>query len=185
MLSWPARERGRCPSRRRLCNRPSVTSAERGVSVALMQNADSPPPPLPEWLMAALTRRKVSTLSDNLAPLTVEDHAAIEEELASALLRVREAPEGTRNDALNRNAFLIGKMVGAGAVQHSIALERLTEAALAAGLDPIEARRTAESGLRAGMKRPWTPRASDAVLNRINQDHFFALLGHVGFVLRE
>ena len=24
----------------------------------------------------------------------------------------------------------------------------------------------AESGLRAGMRRPWTPRASDAALNR-------------------
>jgi hypothetical protein len=142
-------------------------------------------PPLPGWLFVELTGAKFDAVSDRLAPPTEEDRSESQREFEAALSRIKGADEGTRNDTLNRNAFLIGKMVGAQALEYGAALERLIEAALAAGLGPIEARRTAESGLRAGTKRPWTPRTSDAALNLINRDHFYALEGRVGFVFRE
>ena len=143
------------------------------------------PPPLPEWLLVELTGTKIDTVSDHFAPPTEEDRSEIDREFAAALSRVRGAEEGTRADTLNRNSFLIGKMVGAQAVEYRAALAALIDAALAAGLEPLEARRTAESGMRAGMKRPWTPSASQTALHVINRDHFYALEGRVGFVFRE
>ena len=48
-------------------------------------------------------------------------------------MKMREAKAGARNDTLNRCAFVIGKMIGAGAIDQSEALSRILDAATAAG----------------------------------------------------
>jgi putative DNA primase/helicase len=72
----------------------------------------------------------------------------------SELQRVRNAREGVRNDTLNKAAFALGQLVGAGVLDEATVEHELTNAALACGLDEKEARKTITSGLRAGMAQP-------------------------------
>jgi hypothetical protein len=76
--------------------------------------------------------------------------AAVEREAA----KVREATEGTRNDALNTAAYSLGQLIaGAGLGENYVRLT-LTEAATAAGLGAVETQKTITSGLRAGSNEP-------------------------------
>lgn len=68
--------------------------------------------------------------------------------------RVILAPQGERNDTLNRAAFALGTLVAAGAVLEQEAAERLIYAAGRNGLDRPEAERTVRSGLEAGKEHP-------------------------------
>jgi hypothetical protein len=68
--------------------------------------------------------------------------------------RVARAPTGSRNDTLNRAAFALGRLVGAGMLDAWLAGRVLTDAALHAGLGRAEIRRTIRSGLTAGRRQP-------------------------------
>ena len=74
--------------------------------------------------------------------------------LRNASDRVAGASPGGRNNALNREAFIVGRYVGAGAIEEAVAMQRLTSSAARAGLTASEAGPTARSGLQAGMKEP-------------------------------
>jgi hypothetical protein len=76
--------------------------------------------------------------------------AALEGEAAA----VASAPEGQRNDRLNRSAFRIGQLVAAGQIDPADAIDVLEEAARFAGLGEREAERTVRSGLEAGREKP-------------------------------
>jgi Bifunctional DNA primase/polymerase, N-terminal len=76
----------------------------------------------------------------------------IDRRLEGAVRRVAEAAPGTRNDELNKQAHLLGRMIAAEGVSFRLAEARLTEAAQACGLDLVETRNTIASGLRAGME---------------------------------
>jgi hypothetical protein len=67
---------------------------------------------------------------------------------------VAAAPEGTRNDTLNRAAFNLGQLVGAHVLGRADAERHLLAAALACGLPPAEALATIRSGLDAGAQHP-------------------------------
>lgn len=70
---------------------------------------------------------------------------------------VRNAPEGNRNDQLNRSAFALGQIVGSGHLDEATVRHELMAAAKAAGLDRAEASTTLESGLVAGRESPRWP----------------------------
>jgi hypothetical protein len=74
--------------------------------------------------------------------------------LAAEADRVAWAPVGTRNDTLNRAAFALGRLVGAGLVDESAVRYELTRAARHAGLGRVETARTIRSGLTAGRRLP-------------------------------
>lgn len=133
--------------------------------------ADRPIAPLPDWLVHALTRTSPA-LPD---PAGVLDPAVLDPRLnprgdalrtersyaayAAAALRgevrrVRDARPGTRNDTLNRAAYSLGQLVGAGLLDHDRALGELHDAARAIDLPPREAAATIRSGLTAGSHRP-------------------------------
>ena len=76
--------------------------------------------------------------------------AALDREL-DELARTRE---GARNSQLNRAAYALGQLVGAGALERSDVESLLESTALAIGLDPHETRATVKSGLDAGAKTP-------------------------------
>lgn len=110
-------------------------------------------------------------LSKALAPLTapapqplngtrVWGYAAAA--LRSEAARVANAPEGVRNDRLNRSAFSLGTLVGAGALPRDQVEASLTQAAAAAGISTREAARTIASGLAAGVGRPRELRGTPA-----------------------
>jgi hypothetical protein len=67
---------------------------------------------------------------------------------------VAAAPEGARNDTLNRAAYALGQLVGAGALERAEVEDALMAAAEACGLGAAEAERTIRSGLEAGMQVP-------------------------------
>jgi putative DNA primase/helicase len=64
------------------------------------------------------------------------------------------APEGERNDRLNKAAFSLGQIIAGGGLDRDIVEAALLTAATTAGLPETEARRTIQSGLAAGMKEP-------------------------------
>jgi hypothetical protein len=68
--------------------------------------------------------------------------------------RVARAAVGSRNDTLNRAAFGLGRLVGAGLLDVWLVSQVLTDAALHAGLGRAEIRRTIRSGLTAGRRQP-------------------------------
>ncbi|MFI6073644.1 bifunctional DNA primase/polymerase [Actinoplanes sp. NPDC051343] len=68
--------------------------------------------------------------------------------------RVARAPAGTRNDTLNRAAFALGRLVGAGLLDQGDVVRQLDAAARFAGLGRAEIRRTIRSGLVAGRRAP-------------------------------
>ncbi len=71
--------------------------------------------------------------------------------------QVRTAAAGGRNHRLNRAAFNLGQIVGAGLLDADTVTDHLHHAALGAGLGAKEASTTIRSGLRAGMARPRVP----------------------------
>lgn len=68
--------------------------------------------------------------------------------------RVARAMVGTRNDTLNRAAFALGRLVGAGLLDERTVARELAAAARYAGLPRLETMRTIRSGLTAGRRRP-------------------------------
>jgi Bifunctional DNA primase/polymerase, N-terminal len=77
--------------------------------------------------------------------------------LDAAVDRVSRAPVGTRNDTLNRAAFALGRLVGAGLLDAGTVARELGGAARFAGLGYGETRRTIHSGLTAGRRHPALP----------------------------
>jgi hypothetical protein len=65
-----------------------------------------------------------------------------------------QALEGTRNDTLNKSAFAMGQLVGAGMLDEESTAAVLEDAGQRIGLDAGEVRRSVASGLRAGLRYP-------------------------------
>jgi hypothetical protein len=81
--------------------------------------------------------------------------------LRGELERLGAAPEGTRNHTLNRVAFRLGQLVGAGHLDEADLAARLVAAGVAVGLGPGEVAATVRSGLAAGRASPRGPRRLD------------------------
>jgi len=115
-------------------------------------------PALPEDVAAALRQRKAAKgRAPQLRLLPPDRHGsnaygrrAVELELA----RVRQAPEGRRNDELNAAAFSLGQLHAGGELED--VQDDLLAAALEAGLPQGEAEKTIRSGWIAGAKEPRT-----------------------------
>jgi hypothetical protein len=120
-------------------------------------------PAMPEWLLER-TREPSRSAPSGREPIRIDQaieawaRAALEDEAA----RVRSAPEGTRNNTLNRAAFCIGQIVGAGLLDTATAETTLIDTAISTGLTEHEARQTTRSGLRAGIERPRGPQRTPA-----------------------
>jgi putative DNA primase/helicase len=70
------------------------------------------------------------------------------------MIALRRAGEGTRNDTLNRAAFNLGTLIGAGLLVRSTVERHLLSAALAIGLSEKEAYTTIKSGIETGISEP-------------------------------
>lgn len=74
--------------------------------------------------------------------------------LAREIDQLRATGEGGRNDQLNVAAFSLGTLVGAGILDEAQAIQELTDAAQAIGLEADEIRDTVRSGLAGGKQKP-------------------------------
>jgi len=110
--------------------------------------------PLPGWLLE-LVRSPDRTDCERRATLqpihiTAYASAALEREAGEAAA----ARAGQRNDRLNRAAFKLGQLVGAGVLDAAAATAALVAAGLAAGPGEHKIRSTVRRGLHAGMRHP-------------------------------
>lgn len=138
------------PSGRRYAWVPDATPLER----------------LPSWI--------ATPPSPPAAPLAVERAPSYARRALQAECdRVARAPRGTRNDTLNRAAFALGTLVGAGVLDEGEVATALQAAALRAGLasrEPLpvdEVAATIASGLGAGRARPRRLRPRSAPATRV------------------
>lgn len=118
------------------------------------------PAPCPPWL-EAVARTAPAPASPPERPaapaLPIGDsrqRAYLFRALEGELQRVLDATEGGRNSTLNRAAYSLGQLVGAGLIDEDALTSALLEAAAAVGLDEAEAVPTIRSGLRAGAQHP-------------------------------
>ncbi len=81
-------------------------------------------------------------------------------DLGRIAAQVKGAPDGQRNDLLNRAAFTCGGLIAVGRLTYDEAYAALDEAAAEAGLLPWERRATIKSGLRGGLQHPMEQRRS-------------------------
>lgn len=88
------------------------------------------------------------------------EYARREKYAQAALLgeaeKVKAAPNGMRNDALNRAAFSLSQFLESGLLDEETIAETLNEAAQIAGLGVTEIRATLRSGMKAGSLKPRT-----------------------------
>jgi hypothetical protein len=116
-------------------------------------------PQTPDWVVELLTPPTHVANARPFAPgHPVHDssnwaRAALDAEIRS----IRAALQGSRNMTLNRSAFCLGQIVGAGLLeQHSV--ERLLiDSGIGVGIGESEATVTVRSGLRAGLDHPRGP----------------------------
>ncbi|MEU4828111.1 bifunctional DNA primase/polymerase [Actinomadura sp. NPDC023710] len=126
---------------------------------------DAPPAELPQWLARLLTSAPLpapllsaSSVAGTVADLPAYVQAALKGEAA----RVADAVTGGRNHALNKAAYNLGRLTGAGALDPETAATVLFEAAAVhfgptrADVTPTEARATIRSALAAGARNPRT-----------------------------
>ena len=125
------------------------------------ENPDHQLPHPPGWLLDRL-REPLRPAARSMPPTTEPSssrrisawaRAALERELA----KVSAAQEGTRNSTLNRSAFSLGQIAGAGALAADEVERLLLDRATAIGLGEREARATIASGLSAGTLQPRVP----------------------------
>ncbi|MBF0561100.1 MAG: bifunctional DNA primase/polymerase [Alphaproteobacteria bacterium] len=116
--------------------------------------ADVPFAPAPAWLLD-LIRGGASVAVPPSAPASATGQSAYAERaLDGELATLRRAAVGHRNDALNRAAFALGQLVGAGALDRGGVERHLVATAIAIGLSESESRATIRSGLDDGCATP-------------------------------
>jgi len=118
---------------------------------------DLTPPPAPAWLLRLVAPPPAPAMSD--VPKRLQDGGSTPRRYAVAALRraverVATARQGTRNDALNQQAFAMARFIRDNALDPSEVALALTCAAREAGLHPPEIEQTLASALRAGRGRP-------------------------------
>jgi putative DNA primase/helicase len=109
----------------------------------------------PAWLLALAS--KPEHKRDAPPPCTDRPSAWAEAAIDSVLAELRRAAEGERNSALNRAAFRLGQVAGAGLIREAAAIPLLQATALAIGLDEGEIEATVRSGWTAGLAEPRGP----------------------------
>ncbi len=124
---------------------------------------DTAPAPLPAWLAHLLTTPPAPLLGAPSVAGTVADLPAyVQAALKGEAERVTDAVTGGRNHALNKAAYNLGRLAGAGALDADLAGSVLYEAAAVHfctgpnAFTPADARATIRSALAAGARNPRT-----------------------------
>src|SRR5688572_4665051 len=113
---------------------------------------------------AAPAADRSSAPPTHLAPATQADPYAVAA-LDRALRAIAAAPEGTRNEVLNREAHGLGGFVGQGRLSRTLVEIVLIEATRAAGWsEPGKTEATIRSGIVSGMQQPRTDGLPDQML---------------------
>lgn len=110
-------------------------------------------PPAPEWLLEVL--RKPEPTPPAAVTTTEPTSTYVDRAVEDEMQKLRSTPVGARNDQLNRSAFALGTMIGAGWLDQGRAEAELRAAAFAIdhGKEPgLSA--TIRSGIESGKRNP-------------------------------
>jgi hypothetical protein len=108
------------------------------------------PSPIPGWLLTLVRRPPVER-----KPITATERSGYAgKALTLEVAAVASAVEGTRNHVLNRAAWNLGTLVGAGLLGAEDVRARLVEAGLACGLQQGEVAATVARGIADGIAHP-------------------------------
>jgi len=110
--------------------------------------SDCDPVPLPEWLAGLASKAKPEPLR-RTEPAPAKAAAYVRAAVSAEAEAVARAPQGQRNDQLNKSAYSIARFVQDGQLGADAMTEALTAAALRAGLTAAEAHRTIGSALKS------------------------------------
>jgi hypothetical protein len=137
-------------------------SRHRSGGLYLLEARGGQLPELPAWIVDAVHAPQREPLKFDRASkaATAWGRAALDGELRG----LQQATEGVRNDTLNRVAFRLGQIVGAGCLDEADVAPLLIQRGIAIGLREREVVKTVRSGLRAGEGSPRGPTASADVL---------------------
>jgi hypothetical protein len=119
-------------------------------------------PPIPPWLSERLNAPKEPPPAARPTFVPPTMWGGREERYAFRTLeklrgQIESIQPGTRNESLNKAAFGLGQMAGAGWIPQTLVERVLLDAAARCGLSATEAQRTIASGLNAGMRQPRAP----------------------------
>lgn len=121
--------------------------------------------PLPQWVIDAINnpnpppwREKPKTATAAQPSRYVQHESPyIAAAISRAIANVLNAPEGTRNETLNREAYSLAGLPGVEPIDH------LLSPAITSGLQELESRASIASGTRAGRDKPRTLPAPSAI----------------------
>lgn len=113
----------------------------------------------PEWLLRRCVKLSLQARPARL-PIDTGGNAWADTALRNEIAALLAAPEGKRNETLNKAAFNLGQIVAGGSLSEQTVTERLSAAALGIGLEPVETAASIKSGLQAGFKTPRQPKAA-------------------------
>jgi hypothetical protein len=119
------------------------------------------PAPLPRWIATALRKQlevpapRIPALPDPVGP---RGSAYAMAALRAETHRMATATDGTRHDTLNKAAFNLGQLVGAGLLPEPAVITSLADAARQSGLPERDIPRIIRSGMTAGTRHPRVPR---------------------------
>jgi len=135
---------------------PSVhPSGKRYEWLADARPSKTPLAPMPEWLVALLSKPEQPAAP---RPATAERSPSHDKYVQTAwereFVNVATCPEGSRNQTLNKAAYNLGTLVGAGQLSEPAVRSHLEHAAVACGLAKSEFLPTIASGLAAGIANP-------------------------------
>ena len=114
------------------------------------------PDPFPDWIADALDEHPDPPADPRPVPpagtrgATAYAMAALRNECD----RMATAADGTRHDTLNKAAFNLGQLVGAGLLPELAVITSLADAASQAGLPDRDIPRIIRSGIEAGIRNP-------------------------------
>jgi len=103
----------------------------------------------PEWLIDVMTPKKVKAVDYNVNSIKCAGTGYVLAALRNAIMNVANAPEGSRNVSLNREAFSLARFIEKGELTPQQIANALFSAALAAGIPSQEIISTITSALRA------------------------------------
>jgi putative DNA primase/helicase len=110
----------------------------------------------PELTSAIQPAPPVSRTSTRAAAAPRDTSHYAKTALNGECIAVETAPQGERNNQLNRSAFSLGQLVAGGELIESEVISNLEQSALTAGLSLSEAQQAISSGLSAGKLQPRT-----------------------------
>jgi hypothetical protein len=105
--------------------------------------------PAPAWLLELAQRRDIEREASPSARPAIAGARYARGALLDAARRVETAPDGDRNNELNKQSFGLSRFVRSGDLNENLVRRVLLDAARVAGLSAFEADRTISSALRA------------------------------------